>query len=53
MSTSTVVYIVVMIAIIVGIDLLFLRSKPLERLIVNVGIVVLFLTVYMRFVKKG
>ncbi len=53
MSTSTVVYIVVMIAIIVGVDLLFLRSKPLERLIVNVGIVVLFLTVYMRFAKKG
>ncbi len=53
MSTATVVYIVAMIAIIVGVDLLFLRSKPLARLIVNVGIVGLFLTVYMRFVKKA
>lgn len=53
MSASTVLYIAMMIAIIVGVDLLFLRNKPLERLIVNVGIVVLFAAVYLQFVKKG
>lgn len=47
-----VLYVVVMIAVVVGVDLLFFRHRVLERLIVNVGIVLVFAAFYLRFLKK-
>lgn len=41
-KTFGIVYALVMIALIVGIDLLFLRDQPWLRLITNIGIVLLF-----------
>lgn len=48
-----IVFIAVMIALIVGIDLLFFRSSAhtWERLASNVGIVLIFLAFYLRFLR--
>ena len=47
-QVATVLYGVAMVAIIVGVDILFLKSRFWERLIVNVGIVAVFGAFYLR-----
>jgi hypothetical protein len=47
-----VLYVVVMIAVVVGVDLLFFRNRFWERLISNIGIVMLFVAFYLRFLKN-
>jgi hypothetical protein len=47
-----VLFIVVMIAVIVSVDLLFLRHHFTARLIVNIGIVAVFVIVYFISFKK-
>jgi hypothetical protein len=47
-----VIYVVVMTAVIVGVDFAFLRNKFWERLIVNIGIVLVFGTFYFRFLMR-
>jgi hypothetical protein len=42
-NTSAVLYFLVLIAVIVGVDLLFFRNRFWERLIANIGIVLVFL----------
>jgi len=51
-NTSALLYIVVLIAVIVSADLLFFRNHFWERLIVNIGIVLVFAAFYLRFLKK-
>ena len=46
-----VLYAVVMIVVIVGMDLLFFRGRFWERLAANVGIVLVFAAFYFRFLK--
>ena len=48
-----VLFIVVMIAVIVTVDLLFLRRHFTARLIVNIGIVVVFVIIYFISFKKS
>ena len=48
----TVLYVVVLIAVVVGVDVLFFRHHFWERLIVNVGIVLVFGAFYLRFLKR-
>lgn len=43
------VYVLVLIAVVVGVDLLFFRDHFWERLMANIGIVLLFGAFYMRF----
>lgn len=45
-------YVATMVAVIVGVDFLFLRSRFWERLLVNVGIVLVFAAFYLRFVRR-
>lgn len=45
-------YVVVLIVVVVSVDLLFFRHHVWDRLIVNIGIVLVFAAVYLRFVKK-
>ena len=45
-------YVVVMIAVVVGVDLLFFRDRFWERLISNIGIVLVFVAFYLRFIKN-
>jgi uncharacterized membrane protein len=47
-----VLYILVLIAVIVSVDLLFFKNQFWERLIVNIGIVLVFVALYLRFLKK-
>jgi hypothetical protein len=51
-NTSVVLYIMVLIAVVVGVDLLFFKNRFWERLIVNIGIVLVFTTFYFRFIKN-
>jgi hypothetical protein len=44
-------YVVAMIAVIVGVDLAFFRSRFWERLMANIGIVLVFAAFYLRFLK--
>ncbi|HXE07598.1 MAG TPA: hypothetical protein VN612_06865 [Acidobacteriaceae bacterium] len=48
-----VVYFVAMAAVIVTVDVLFFRGHLWERLMANVGIVLVFAAFYMRFVGRG
>lgn len=43
--------IVVMVAVIVGVDLLFFKDRFWERLMANVGIVLVFAAFCLRFLK--
>ena len=48
---SVVLYIAVMIAVVVSVDLLFFRHRFWERLMANIGIVLVFAAFYLRFLK--
>jgi hypothetical protein len=50
-QAAIVLYVVVMAAIIVGVDFLFFRNRFWERLTVNIGIVLVFAAFYMRFLR--
>ncbi|ROR37857.1 hypothetical protein EDD39_6012 [Kitasatospora cineracea] len=49
----TVLYVLAMAAVVVGVDVLFFRDRFWERLAVNVGIVLMFLAFYLRFLKHS
>ena len=49
---SVVLYTVVLIAVVVSVDLLFFRNRFWERLIANIGIVLVFAAFYLRFLKN-
>jgi hypothetical protein len=42
-------YLVAMAALIVAVDFVFFRNRFWERLIVNIGIVLVFVAFYLRF----
>ena len=46
-----VVLMLVMMALIVGVDVLFFRNHFEARLIANIGIVLVFIAVYLRFLQ--
>jgi len=48
---AVVLYVVAMVAVIVGIDLLFFRNRFWERLTANIGIVLVFAAFYLRFLR--
>lgn len=50
-QATAVVYGVVMAAVVVGVDLLFFRERFWERLMANVGIVLVFGAFYLRFLR--
>jgi type IV secretory pathway VirB2 component (pilin) len=50
-NTTAALYVVVMAAVIVAVDLLFFKNRFWERLTVNVGIVLVFVAFYFRFLK--
>lgn len=45
-------YGVALVAVVVSVDVLFFRHRFLERLLANVGIVLLFGAFYLRFLKR-
>jgi hypothetical protein len=46
-----VLYVLAMVVLIVGVDFAFFRDRFWERLIVNVGIVLVFAAFYLRFLR--
>ena len=50
--TATVVYVALLVAAIVGVDLLFFRNQFWERLMANIGIVLLFTAFFLRFLPR-
>ena len=45
-------YVLALVAVVVGVDFLFFRHHFWPRLIVNVGIVLVFSVFYLRFLKR-
>ena len=51
-QAAVVLYVLALIAVVVGVDVLFFRNRFWERLMVNVGIVLMFAAFYFRFLKR-
>ena len=49
---TTVLYVLLLIAVVVAVDFLFFRNQFWLRLTVNVGIVLVFAAFYFRFLKR-
>ena len=47
-----VLYVLALVAVVVGVDVLLFRNRFWERLMVNVGIVLVFAAFYLRFLKR-
>jgi len=52
-QVAGVLYALAMVAVIVGVDLAFFRNRLWERLMVNVGIVLVFAVFYLRFFRRS
>ena len=53
MRRAAVLYLLGLVAVVAGVDFLFFRHHFGERLIVNVGIVLVFAAVYLKFLKHA
>jgi hypothetical protein len=51
-QAALVLYVLALVAVVVGIDVLLFRNRFMERLMVNVGIVLVFAAFYLRFLKR-
>ena len=52
-QVAVVLYVVAMAAVIVGVDLAFFRNRFWERLMVNIGIVLVFAAFYLSFLRRS
>ncbi len=52
-TPGIVLYVLALAAVVVGVDVLFFRHRFWERLLVNVGIVLIFGAFYLRFLKRA
>ena len=51
-QVAVVLYVLALVAVVVSVDVLFFRNRFWERLMVNVGIVLVFAAFGMRFLKR-
>ena len=51
-QVAAVLYVAAMAALIVGVDFAFFRDRFWERLTVNIGIVLVFVAFYLRFLGR-
>ena len=49
---SVVLYVVLLIAVVISVDFLFFKNRFWERLMANIGIVLVFAAFYLRFLKN-
>ena len=47
-----VLYVLALVAVVVGVDILFFRHQFWQRLIANIGFVLVFAAFYLRFLKR-
>jgi len=52
-QAATVLYVLTMVVVVVALDVLFFRNQFWERLMANVGIVLVFGAFYFRFLKHS
>ena len=52
-SVAVVLYVIAMVAAIVGVDFAFFRNRFWERLAVNIGIVLVFAVFYFIFLRRS
>jgi hypothetical protein len=52
-QAGVVLYVLALVGVVVGVDVSFFRHRFWERLIVNVGIVLVFAAFYLRFLKRA
>jgi CHASE2 domain-containing sensor protein len=45
-------YVLALVAVVVGVDILFFKHQFWDRLIANIAIVVVFVAFYLRFLKR-
>jgi protein-S-isoprenylcysteine O-methyltransferase Ste14 len=50
-QAAVVLYVLALVAVVVVVDVLFFRHHLWPRLIANVGIVLVFAVIYLRFLK--
>ena len=51
-QSTTVLYILLWAAVVVAVDFLFFKNEFWPRLMVNIGIVLIFAAFYFRFLKR-
>ena len=51
-QVAVVLYVVAMVVVIVGVDFAFFRNRFWERLIANVGIILVFAAFYLTFLRR-
>jgi hypothetical protein len=51
-QVAVVLYVLALVAVVVSADVLFFRHRSWERLMVNAGIVLVFVAFYLRFPKR-
>jgi hypothetical protein len=52
-QAAVVLYVLALVAVVVGVDVLFFSHGFWERLIVNVGIVLVFAAFHLKFLKRA
>jgi hypothetical protein len=52
-QAGVVLYVLALVTVVVGVDVLFFRHRFGERLMVNVGIVLVFAAFYLRFLNRA
>ena len=52
-NAAAVLYLILMVAVIVVVDVSFFRGRFWERLMANLGLVLLFAAFYCRFLKRA
>lgn len=50
---ATILYVALLVAVVVTVDVLFFRNHVWERFTANIGIVVVFAAFYVRFLKRS
>jgi hypothetical protein len=52
-QVAVALYVVAIVAVIVGVDIVFFRDRFWERLIANIGIVLMFAAFYLRYLRHS
>ncbi len=51
-NTVSIIYVIAMVATVVALDILFFRHRFWERLMANIGIVLVYMAFYLAFLKS-
>jgi hypothetical protein len=52
-QAGAVLYVLALVALVVGVDVLFFSHRFWERLMANIGTVLVFAAFYLRFLKRA